>query len=303
MTLDTLQVLWEGCDGSTWDLLDPFSPVRATNLLGLGLPGFTQQFSEAAAVDGRVYEGTTWGANTVTMTVLVGDDYVPDGYTERRTGEAWRALDRSWRASLSPELTGNLVVISGVGRRQLELRLAPEVPTPDGGIQPGHRGKAIYEYTLTADDNPWWTGEEQSDFWEFKDESQPFFGGATGSVLLYISPASAIQSAAIPNPGSRPVPPRWWARGRYASLSVGVGDVMQDLPFPLDQGQEVHVDSATQTITDADGNSLWPLMGYADATFPAIPAGELVPVRIELTGAQPGAGVGVSVRPRFNGPW
>jgi hypothetical protein len=300
--VDTLQVLWEGCDGSTWDLLDPFSPVRATELSGLGLPGFTQSFAEAAAVDGRRYEGTTWGANIVGMKVVVGDDYVPDGYTARRTGDDWRALDRAWRASLSPEVTGRLVVISGAGRRQLELRLdSPAAPAADR--DPGTLGVARYDYTLTADDHPWWTGRQESEEFTYNDQSQPFFGGSTGSVLLFISPASAMSDAAIANPGDRPAPPLWWARGPFASLKVGVDDKLIPLPFPLASGQELHVDAEAQTVVDGQGGNLWPLLGYTNPVFAEIPPGERVPVRIELTGAAAGAVVGVSIVPRYHGPW
>lgn len=299
---EDLQVLWEGVDGSIWDLLNPLSPVRAMSLEGLGLPSFTNSWSKSPARDGQRYESTVWDLNTVTVTVEVGDAYIPDGYTRRRRGEDWRQLDRSFRASLSPELEGRLVVISGVGRRELAVRLVAPV-SPPSKIDPAVLGYATYQLQLTAGDEPWWVGNEVAAVFPWSDTSQPFFGGNSGSTLLYISVASVFSSAVIPNPGDRPAYARWWARGPFGSLRVGVGEEVVVLPLNLGADQAVYVDSLAQTIVDGQGGNLWPLMGYVNPTWAPIPAGESVPLHIEMDGAAAGAVVGVSLRPRYNAPW
>lgn len=298
---DTLRVLWVGADGSTWDLLDPLSPARAVALEGLGLPGFTQQRAESGAVDGRRYEGTTWNENTLSLTVEVSDAYIPAGWDRRRTGDDWRAVDAAWRRSVSAEVPGRLAVISGVGRRELELLLDGPAPPPPG-INPGLQGRAVYQLDMVAGDNPWWTGPDVTETFRWAGDGLPFFGGA-GDTLFYISDASETESASITNPGDRPAWPRWMAEGPFTSLKLGIGDVVVPLPFALAAKQKVYVDSRAQSIVDGGGVNLWPLMGYTDPTFAPIPAGEQVPLTTELVGAEQGAQVSVALTPLYQGPW
>lgn len=296
---DTLELLWEGVDGSVWSLLDRSSPVQVTALDGLGLPQFTQQFATSSARDGRRYEGTTWGENTVTMTVTVGDPR-PRG---RRRGDQWRALDGAWWSSLSPENTGQLVVVSGAGRRSLKLRL-DQAPPPPPGRNPALSGEATYTLQLTADDQPWWAGEKvEATFGWSEGIGEPFFGGPDGEVLLFISAQSETDTSAIANPGDRAVFPDWWARGPFDSLRLGLGDRTVLLPFAREDGQMVFIDSAAQTITDENGVSLWPLMGFEDPTFAPIPSGGRVPLVTELENPGPGSAVGVSLTPLHRRPW
>lgn len=298
---DTLEVWWEGADGSLWSLLDRSSPVHATSIDGLGMPGFTNRWAELAGFDGQRYEGTTWGANTVNLTVTVSDPIRVPYPTGRRKRDDWRALDAAWRRSLSAEKPGRLTVVSGAGRRTLELRLDAPFATPPKN--PGARGQATYQHVLTAGDRPWWEGEEIPHEYEWSAVSQPFFGGADGQVLLYISKSSTSDRATIVNPGDREAWPRWWARGPFTSVALGIGGDTVRLPISLGDKQKVFVDSFEQSITDEAGANLWPLMGYANPTFGPIPAGEEVPLAITFTGPAAGAALGVSIVPRFHGPW
>lgn len=306
--MDTMKVVWQGIDGSLWSLHDPFSPVRLQSLAGLGLPSFTQQFATTGARDGRRYEGTTYNENTVTMTVVVGDDYVPKGMTGRRRGDAWRQLDAEWQGTFSPEDTGALIIGSGSGVRGLRLRL--DEPTPASPRNAADLGKAVYTYDLTADDQPWWEGTAVTR--EFKwgvSTAEPFFGYPGGTKLLYISRASRTDAASITNPGDRPAWPRWWARGPFAGVSLGIAGRTVTLPFALALGETVYIDSLAQTITDAAGVSLWPRMGFIDPTFAPIPAAtrgkpaEPVPLVVDISEPKAGAAVGVSLIPLYERPW
>jgi hypothetical protein len=306
--MDTLRVVWEGWDGSRWDLLDPRSPTVALSLAGMGLPGFTQQRTKLGSRDGAQYDGTMWDENTVTITVKVGDEYVPPGFLRRRRGAEWRALDSAFRHSFSPEHTGRLIVTSEKGDRWLTLRLDGPIPIPDDR-NPGEVGSATYVIGLTADDQPWWIGDPVEDEFGWSTDTGPFLDEAPNplnpdEVGLYIAGDGDLNTARISNPGDRQAWPKWWASGPADQVHLGVGDAYVVLPFSIAENARVYVDSFDQTITDELGNSLWPLMGFSDPTaFVPIPPGGEAPLYIRLIGASGSARIGVSIVPRYNGPW
>lgn len=306
--MDTLRVVWEGWDGSRWDLLDPRSPTFALELDGMGLPGFTQQLTKIGSRDGSQYDGTTWDENTVTITVKVGDEYVPDGYTRRRRGADWRAIDRTFRHSFSPEHEGRLIVTSEMGERWLHLRLDAPI-NPPSAINPAEIGTATYVIGLTAGDSPWWTGDPVEDSFGWSTDNGPFLDEDPNptdetEVGLYVAADGDLDVARLANPGDRPAWPMWWATGPAAEVHLGVGEDYVVLPFSVADGAKVYVDSFNQTITDEAGNSLWPLMGFNDPTaFVPLPAGGESSLHIRLIGAAAPARVGVSIVPRYNGPW
>lgn len=299
---DTLRMVWEGVDGSSWELLDPLSPVRLLSIQGLGMPQFLHQWSESGARDELRYEDTAWGSNIALMTVEVGDDYPIPGRRTRRRDEEWRELDRAWDRALSAEEEGTLVVISDAGRRSLKLRLNTPNPIP-ADKNPADRGLATYTLDMVAGEHPWWQGDTVDSEFAWSEETEPFFGGATGEVLLFISQTTDTESARISNLGDREAWPVWWAEGPFETVHLGVGDRVVVLPIPQDVGRRIHVDSYRNTITDEAGQSLWPLMGFATPTFAPIPPGGSVPLHIELVGASSGAKVGVSITPRYRRPW
>jgi hypothetical protein len=297
-----LQVLWTGADGSDWDITDWRSTVQLVSLDGLGLPSFNQQFALSGARDGRRYEGTTFNQATLTLTVSVGDlDPVP-GRRRRRNGDEWRELDRAWRKSVSPTQTGVLSIITGAGTRRIRLRLdQPTVMPP--GQDPGLLGEARYSHILTADEQPWWEGDPIPAEFSQGAAPQPFFGGSDGSVLLYISESNQLASATLANPGDREAYPLWWARGPFTSAVLGIGDQVVTIPFSRAAGEYVYVNSAEETITDANGVSLWPLMGFTDPTFAPIPPGESIALVTSLNDPDATSAVGVSITPLYEGPW
>jgi hypothetical protein len=301
---DTLEMWWEGADGSRWDLVSPLSPVFAVSIEGLGMPGFVNQWTVSGARDGQRYEGTQWGANTLTMVVQVGDTYTPEGYSRRRTGEDWRALDSAWRKSLSAEKEGRLVVETGVGgKRSIGLRLDMK-PISPADANPAQLGKAIYTYTLTAGDDPWWHGDPISVKFPWEVDDEPFFSDAPGSdVGLYIARDSATEVAQLFNPGDREAYPKWWAQGPFEEAHVGVGDDYVALPIQANANQRIYIDSYDQSITDEAGTSLWPLMGHSDPLFPPLPADTQVRLHTSLIGAGEDAAIGIILVPRYEGPW
>lgn len=300
-----MEAYWTGADGSIWDLLDVQSGVQLVALDGLGFPSFTQQFAASGQRDGRSYEGTRYQQSTITLVVSVGDIYPQPGQTWRRKGDSWRALDRQWHRSISPEIPGRLTIVTGSGgRRYLDLRLdQPFFPPP--GRDPALLGEATYSIVLTADDDPWWVGEKISpqEFSSSGSAPQPFFGGTGGTTLFYISRSETLTRARLSNPGDRPAYPLWWVRGPFTTATIGLGDDTVSLPFTRSAGQTVYVDSFHQTIVDQNGVNLWPLMGFSDPIFAPIPPGEEMSLATNLTGSTSQSAVGVSIIPKYEGPW
>lgn len=306
--MDTLRVEWEGWDGSRWDLLDPRSPTFAISIAGLGQPGFTQQRTKLGSRDGTQYDGTTWDDNSVTLTVKVGDEYPPEGFTRRRRGAAWRELDSAFRRSFSPEHEGRLIVTTEKGSRWLLMRLdGPLAPSEE--INPAEIGTTTYVIGLTAGDQPWWIGETVEDVFGWSYDDGPFLDESpnpvdTTEVGLYIAADGDLDIARLANPGDRQAWPLWWAAGPASEVHLGVGNDYVVLPFSIAEGGRVYVDSFEQSITDESGNSLWPLMGFTDPTaFVPIPPGGKSSLYIRLIGGSSSARVGVSIVPRYDGPW
>lgn len=303
--MDTLRIVWEGWDGSRWDLLNPRSATFALSIEGLGMPAFTQQKTKIGSRDGSRYEGTTWEENSLVATIKVGDEYLAPGFSRRRRGEQWRALDRAFCRSFSPEHKGRLIVTSGVGDRWLNLRLDAPI-TPPAGSNPAEVGTATYVIGLTADDDPWWIGPDETASFDWSTDEGVFFQDPVPAdeVGLYIAVDGALDQPGIPNPGDRPAWPQWWAQGFAEEVHFGIGDDFVVLPFRLAEGAKVYVDSYNQTIVDEVGTSLWPLMGFNDPSkFSPIPPGDLVSLHTRLLGGQPGAAIGLRLTPRYSKPW
>lgn len=297
-----LQVLWTGADGSDWDLTNWRSTTQLVALDGLGMPSFTNQYAVSGSRDGRRYEGTTFAQATLTITVSVGDIDPLPGRNKRRTGDEWRELDRAWRKSLSPILTGTLTIVTDTTTRRIRLRLAQPTVIPPSA-DPGLIGEATYVHVLTADDQPWWEGDSIPAEFTQGAAAQPFFGGTGGTTLLYISEANQLAQATLANPGDRPAYPLWWARGPFTSATLGIGSQVVVIPFARAADEYVYVNSAEETITDNNGDSLWPLMGFSDPTFAPIEPGESIELITSLADPTPTSAVGVSITPLYEGPW
>lgn len=304
---DTLRILWEGHNGTTWDLINPTSPTFAVSIDGMGMPGFTSQWTVSGARDGQRYEGTDWNANHIILTVQVGDTYTADGYDRPRKGADWRALDRQFRRSFSTEHEGKLIVETEAGRRTLALRLDDVIPPPSQA-NPALLGTATYVIPLVAGDEPFWLGEPVTDEFIWSTDNTPFFVASGDTVPadevdLFISEDSAINAATFGNPGDRPAYPIWWVEGPMDEVHIGVGDEYAVLPFSIAENHRVYVDTYRETITNASGDSLWPLMGFNDPLFPPISAETESPLHVVMIGASGNARVGITLVPRYDWPW
>lgn len=288
-------VLLHGCDGTTWDLLDRTSPVTLTaGLGGLHLPKASHRWSSTAARPGRTWKGAVLDARTFTMSVLVGDPQPPF-----RTGDDWRTLDSQFWQALSYEDTATLQV----GDRTLPFRL-DEDNDFDYAKDPALIGKAVYPIACIAD-RPEWSGQPVTATFGYADTgSDNYYGAGAGlGPPFYVGSSGLFDTAAVPNPGDLPAFPVWTITGPALAATVGVAGHTVTLPFPLNRGDVAIIDSEAQTITDSQGNNLWPQMGYTVVDFAPVPTGDLVPVVVGMAGAQAGASVTVDLTPRYRRAW
>jgi hypothetical protein len=300
-----LEITWHGADGSTWPLLDITAPVQLSkqSLAGLHMPAVTQQWTAAAHIAGRRRSGIVRDGRELELTVHVGDLNTPV-----RLGQDWRDLDARWWSSLSDEVPGRLVVSSSSGSRSLQLWLQ-EAPDPAYLTDPAIRGTQRYSLVLAAED-AYWSGSEITVPFEYAiSDDQDYYGGRDGSGAgpdFFISGGSQFSNATVTNPGEIPAYPRYLITAPFASAVVGPGNDVVTLPFQQVNSQRVLIDTDPRvlSIVDGQGNDLWPLVGSGiDPIFAPIPPKATVPMTIELTGAETGSGVYVSLTPQFRRAW
>jgi hypothetical protein len=229
------------------------------------------------------------------MNILVGDQVPP-----YRRADDWRFLDGLFWSSLSTDELATLVIN---GERKLFFRLDQDNEF-DFDKDPALLGKAVYPVACIAD-WPLWQGDSITVAFPWApDPGTDYYGGAAGvGPPFIITDASLFSSAMIANPGDFPAWPKWTLRGQAGIVSVGVGDSIISLPFGLNTGDVVIIDTSEETITDDQGNNLWPLMGYAPIDMAPIPPGDLVPIRIGMEDAQAGAEITIELTPQFRRAW
>jgi hypothetical protein len=292
-------ISWTGIDGSVWDLTNGTQGVyTAKGYSGLHLPSFTQQVSKAARVPGQRYLGTVYEARSIPLPVIVRAAH----------GDAWRNLDASWWASLSPEATGTLTVTTSGGARSIPCRLGSAADAATD-IHPGSQGIGQYALTLEAD-QPFWTGPDVTVNVPYADTGQNYYGGSGGSGFgppFYISPMQGAADASISNPGDRPAYTRWLFTGP-GSVTFTIAGHQTVLPS-LVAGQQVTIDTnpltpnAVQDVTGGGSVNFWPSMQGHDFWVP-VPAMQSVATPIRFVGAVTGqSSVQVSLTPLYNRAW
>lgn len=291
---DPFEVTLLGCDGSTWALTDPTSPVQlAGGLGGLHLPKVSHRWSTSARRAGRRWKGSVTDSRAFTMNLLVGE-----GTGAYDSG--WRSLDGVFWQALSTDAQATLVV---GGNRSLTFRL-DEDNGFDFADAPGLFGLVKFPINCIADD-PFWRGNEATTEFQFHvDAAVNYYGGAGGLGPPYIiSGSSLFTTAHVPNPGDQPAWPVWTITGPTPSARVGVGDSVISVPFALNDGDVIILDALNETITDPQGNNLWPLMGYSSVPWAPIPPGDLVPISIGMDSPGVGAQIAVTLTPLFRRAW
>lgn len=296
------EVTWQGWDNSLWELTNPESGVVLVNqgVEGLHLPKFRQWTRQSPAVAGQTFAGSIAEPRTVVLPLLVFQD---------ASSSDWVDHDRKFWRSLHPAREGTLTVSpAGIGyRRSLRCRLVPE--DHSFALDPAFAQWAQYVVTLVAD-QPFWAGPPVQGGWigtggdEFYEE--------TGPHLVNIASGYTTADASIKNDGDEDAWPVWTIIGPATSAHVGVGDNVLEIPFEVEAGKAVVIDTdpRVQTAIEYDytevpgGYFQNPVDRTADLTgsvdFAAIPAGGRVPINIAITG---GGTIRVKVTPLYWRAW
>ena len=283
-----------GVDGSSWELLDRLSPVHLlSGMGGLHLAPASNRWATTARRSGRRWKDVVNDARQFTMTVRVGDAEPP-----YRVGDDWRALDSQfWRALA----TDSQATLTFNGQRSLRFRLDDD-NEHDFPKDPALLGKAAYSIACIAD-RPEWLGEEQTTSVSFAPVAGDSYYPVSQGPPFTISAPTLGQYVVINNPGDLPTYPVWRIVGPATTATVGVGDRTITIPFSLQAGQQVIIDTESQTIIDGTGVNLWSKMGSTPVDFAPIPPGGDIPVAVGIEDGGTTSLVAVTVTARYRRAW
>lgn len=211
---NSTQILWEGSDGSKWDLSDPTSGVYLSRegLEGLHFGDFTEWTQQSPGIRGQLFNGTMPEAREVVLPIEV--------YSELSSAE-WLRFNDSWWSSLSPRSYGTLTIILPGGRTYtIRLRLRPKAGHPFNS-DPVEDGWAAFLVTMIADD-PLFRGQTDRRIFKAQAPTDPFFE-RTGPHLVNIAPGSTTATATVDNVGVEDAWLVWMVFGEMTSARVGVG--------------------------------------------------------------------------------
>lgn len=236
----------------------------------------------------------------------------------------WMLRDRAFWSTMDPEDTGVWTVIHPDGQhRTLTLRF---VSDGDHTTEknPLRLGWDTYGITLVAE-QPFWEGDPVVTSWKNRTYA-PFFE-PDGPHLVNIAAGSDASTATIDNPGDVESYPRWYIDGDASYTAVGVAGVVVEVPFAVDAGTCLVIESdpdligATlyqispeQLALPADERKkpsareigvdlINPVDKSADlgeADFAPIPAGKSVPLSLTITGS---GAVEALLPTRYRRPW
>lgn len=277
------QIIWEGSDGSTWNLSDPETGVFLvrSGVRGLGDTKIEQKRDKRVGVPGSYYRTTDYGAREVHWTVYIYHDGSTREYVER--------VDAFWN-SLDPEVEGTMRVrIPGVRERTIRLRYDGE-GNPDYDLDPAFFGWMKYGIDLQADQPFFADGTGYLNVWE-AEEVVDFFG--IGDDVVVIGSGQSIDNAEVVNQGDRPATPLITFFGPFLSAEVEIGGRIIEVPFSMEDGELLNVNSdpSAYSVIDGNGANRFSEMGQID--WPVIPAGGTVPVSITIEGGDGAGRVGI----------
>lgn len=277
-----LQMTWTGWDGSVWNLTSAAEgAVMLPGLRGLSMPPIVHYSSVYASVPGARWRGHTVDAREVFWPIQLYHDAGSQGWVDR---------DRAFWKTLRPEKTGTWTVkLPSGAERHLDCRFSN-----DGDHTISHdpvlQGWSNYGITLTAEE-PFWRGAPLTREWN-SGGSLPFLPAATGENYT-ISPSATLDSSAMPNPGDVDAYPVWEVHGPTTSAQVGVAGRNITIPFAVEAGQVLVIDTApTQqsailyTLSGASRiNPVDKTSQLGIANFVPVPADSVTTTTLSLSGA------------------
>jgi hypothetical protein len=289
-----LAMKWIGADGSEWTLSDSTDgTVMMPGVRGMTMPPIIHHRAAHASVPGARWRGLHVDVREVFWPLQV---YTGDG------SDAWVEKDRAFWESMDPQTTGTWVVTTPDGRsRSIKLRFAD-----DGSATFDHDvvqdGWASYGITMHAE-QPFWEGESITGSWEATAPS-PFFP-ASGGPGFKISGGGNLTEAEIANPGDVETYVVWRIYGPVTSAVVGINGRTITVPFTIDDGKYVRIDTNPSAQTALQGNVGGTLSSdktglLTDITFAPLPAKSTS--KLSLTVAGTGR-VTATFTPRYYRAW
>ena len=224
-----LEQRWTGFDGSEWVLSDwQQMPCLRPGVTGLHMPRMNVFESSTPLVPGVELTGYSIEKRPV---------YWPLVFRASSISE-WAATYSGFFDSIHPVESGTWTVGSGADARKLRL-------TGD------------FSDSYAWDRDPFTTGFAQigvelvaaRPLWEGEPIEQEFTAGAGTPFIdptappFNISDARSFSNATISNPGNEPAYLKWTLIGPFPSVSVGVGGAVISVPFTLNTGDVLEIDT------------------------------------------------------------
>lgn len=280
--------------GTEWSLTNPETGLGIMKgIRGLGSVAGQRHSSSSPAAPGSRHEGTSTLDREVFWPICIWSDGGSLGWMER---------DRAFWRTMDPQDTGEwIVTLPDGGERSLTCRFLSDGGKPSEH-DPMFRGWDTYGITLVAE-QPYWVGEPVVNSFIGPADPLPFFG--TDGPVVNIATSYSAANARMDNPGDVESYPRWFIDGPVTAAHVGVGGVVVDVPFAVEVGTCLVIESdpdsigATLYTVTAEGAAKKPserIVGVdlvspvdmspdlGEADFAPIPPGQQVPLSLEITG-------------------
>lgn len=295
---DFLQIIWEGCDGSTWHLSGPQVEDEGVLLLpkASNIIDAPVQTLWVKGPFGSKYQGSQ----------VQRRDPVLGFRTLGRDPDDWSNVDSRFRMSWDYDLEGKLHFVTKDGDRYLGLRLLEEPKAyegdPGGGFSPLIRGDADVVITAAAE-NPYWVGEEV--------QQEYVVQSASGTVSDFFF---------VRNDGDCEMWPKWTASATKAGIQWtlpdwsygseeyqrGVKDSRRTVPLPKLILNE-HVTAMSHPdeeylISSLDTNP-WARTNGMELIYPVPANTKKTFIPVSWTGAQPGDVIRLSYTRQYSRPW
>lgn len=236
-----LGMTWTGWDGSLWDLTTvEGGAVLMAGVRGLSMPPVQHHLTTYASVHGARWRGNTIEPREVFWPIQIFSD---------AGSQAWIDRERAFWRTMRPRKTGIWTVTQPNGqKRYLECRFADDSQQAFD-LDPVAVGWNNYGINLVAH-QPFWSGDKVRYSWATSGEPTPFFPATTGDGF-HISPSNTLDDATVTNPGDMDVWPVWEIYGPAITAHVGIGGQLIEIPFAVDAGQVLIIDTAptAQTVT------------------------------------------------------
>lgn len=296
----TVQLTYQGADGSIWDLTNGNVFVDQRGIEGLGNPEWNRQTLESAGSDGQRRTGQRSRAKARA-------GYLPCTLSAPTPAD-WYPLSASWWNAWDTDVTGRLTVTMPDGSfRTLDICLQDDdsyAPTTDPSIN----GVEVIGVNFVAD-QPFWLGQEQIAYFDVQSTTTTtdFFNGGAAPPFNLASSSTVVNpdgaSLGLTNPGDVDAWPVYTLLGPVSDFSATINGHTVAGTFTCPAGASVVIDSdpARQTAflyQGTIGQNISPSLTSVD--FAPIPKGGAATITASVTGT---GSMTVSFYPRYKRAW